>query len=216
MSKSQATLTGFDPAGPFAGLVLPDRFRKRQSETRFKQRWTLTLEQYWAMMAERYEMRSKRWIPLRRWQKGFICAASANAVPQGGSVNLTAHSITDSRVGAGTARATIRYGTDGGLDGLRLFGSDSTFSGEWWSDEPETDIGDTHEVRSLSAGKSGTFSTSAAADNTWITITTDRDWTKETTGLLTTVSATQEVGEDGVESALDSATITLAAEVDDS
>jgi hypothetical protein len=43
---SRTIITGFDPAGPIAGMLLPPAFIKRQKETRFKQEWRMSLQQY--------------------------------------------------------------------------------------------------------------------------------------------------------------------------
>ncbi len=200
MSKSQLIITGFDPAGPFAGLLLPPRFRKRQSETRFKQEWRLTLEQYYTLMRE--------FVGPKR-QRGSIQMGAAGAMAAGGSgapsgsVVLTNHTDSYFGIQPDTGTAGFSFLNNGELRRI----VDANPSGEWWSDEPETSIGNSYEVRALSAGKSGTWTNSGAADNIWTTMTATRTWSITSSGFKNT-SAVFEVGLDGAESALDSATLT--------
>ncbi len=214
MNRAQTIVTGFDPAGPFAGLLLPPRFLKRQSETRFIQRWKLTHAQYAALMRE--------WVGPKR-QRGSVQMGAAGALAAAGSgggsaptVFIQAHNITDQRFSAGTARSDFGFQLNGELWSRRQVGSDTQFAQEWWSDEPETNIGNSYEARHLSAGKIGTFTTSAAVANTWITMTTTRTWgvTRTSSGNKS-CTATFELGDDGAESADDSAVLTCTAIVDD-
>lgn len=217
MNGTQIIVDDFDPAGPYAGLILPPRFRKRQSETRFKQNWKLTPLQYWQMMREGYELHSKRWLPTRRKQRGSIILAGFGVPSAGasGSVNIGPHTVSDSRFTAGTSDARISWERDGELWGIRLIGSDVQYNTEWWTDEPDGTIGDSYECRHISTGKSGTYSVEAAVANTWVTISTTRQWgvTRSANGSKS-CTATFECGLDGVESALDTALITTIAIVD--
>lgn len=214
--SSQTIITGFDPNGPFAGLILPDRFRKRQSETRFKQNWSITLQQYAQMMCERYDMRAKKWVGNKKRQRGSIMMSSSAACTAsggtGGSVFLNTLKLVTSDEVSGDSTAGIRFESDGQLWAIRSAGGDLEYDGEWWTAEPETGIGSSYEVRALASGGSGTWGNAAAADDTWITISANRAWdhTRTTTGS-TTVSRTFEVGLDGVESALDSSSISCTA-----
>jgi hypothetical protein len=202
--SSQTIIEGFDPLGPIASLILPPRFRKRQSETRFKQEWKLTVAQYLVMMRE---------FKGPKRQQGVVCAAG---IFGGGVVVLTNHSVTDVDVGA-SATSGVRFVTDGTLEereGGSYFAVAGS-SGEWWSEEPISGIGSTHEVRALSAGKTGTWSASGAADNVWATLSSNREWNVfEDGGGINTASATFELGNDGAESADDSAVLTCTANND--
>ena len=183
IARARTILSGFDPEGPFAGMVLPAALRKRQRETRFIQRW--------------------------RWkQRGSIIMASMGTA-KGGLVILTAHTDTQTRTFPAGAVAGFEFQRQGTLGRNEL----ADISGEWWDDEPETTIGDSYEVRALSAGKVGVWDNiAAAADDVWITMTATRFWRNQRVGIGTdTTSATFEVGKDGVESALDSATLTAVA-----
>lgn len=222
MGRTQAIVTGFDPDGPFAGLLLPPRFIKRQRETRFKQRWTVTSAQYAALMREGYELRLKRWVPMPNKQRGSIQMGSAGAhaaaavsVPSG-IVGLSAHTVTDQRFDAGTAEVQWQFLSNGQLWINRVVGSNSQPNNEWWSLEPDTGVGVDYETRHLSAGKIGTFSSEAAAADAWITIGSTRNWavTRTSTGTKS-CTATFEVGDDGAESADDSAVFIATASVDD-
>ena len=62
--------------------------------------------------------------------------------------------------------------------------------------------GNQYEVRALSAGKSGTWTTEAALDDIWIQISANRTWGVTATGAKLT-SATFEIGPDGTSTADD-------------
>ena len=196
MNKSQTIITGFDPEGPFAGLFIPPCLIKRQRETRFKQEWRLTLDQYAALM--------RGFVGPKR-QRGSIIISTIG-VQQGGpsgNVVLTAHTDAYFGLQPDTGTAGFSFQNDGGLDRIE----ESNIIGEWWSNQPQANIGNSYEVRALSAGKTGTWSAAAASDNIWTTITGIKTWSITSSGFKDT-SATFEVGLDGVESALDSATLT--------
>ncbi len=200
--RTRVIATGFDPSGPFAGMWLPPAFRKRQAETRFRQEWRLTLEQYVAMMLGKP-------APSKRRQRGSIILASAGPAASGGFVKLTNHFVVGS--GSPTATAGWFFNRDGSLvceeDGVPTVQPKD----EWFSIHPIAAVGDDFEVRALSAGKTGIWDTAAAADDIWITINATREWGISSMGSQTTI-ATFEVRRDGVESALDSGV--LDTEVD--
>ena len=152
-------------------------------------------------------------VPSKRKQRGsIIMAAGSLSTTATGVVVLTAHTVFDEHILSATD-AAIRFDNDGGLHGIRTIEANETYTGEWWSDEAEADIGDSYEVRALSTGKSGTWTTSAATDDIWVTLTSNKTWGVSAPGLgFKQTSATFEVGLDGVESALDSATITCVAD----
>ena len=194
----------FDPEGLFAGMILPPRFRKRQSETRFIQRWKLTTAQYVAMMRERFVG--------PKYQRGSIILASSSpsAIAFAGEINLTAHTLTSTALGL-QVTSRVKFQTDGTLVHIDNGTDTDEASGEWHTAEPGT-FGSLFEVRALLAGKVGTRTAPAAADDIWITLDADRDWgnlrlAKHAPSTNTT-SATFELGLDGVESAVDSAIIT--------
>ena len=203
--SSQTIITGFDPKGPFAGMILPPAFRKRQKETRFKQEWRLTIAQYLALM---------RVFKGPRKQRGSFYAGviATSPKPSGvASVVLNAHFFNSDGF-SGTITSGVEFQNDG-----ELYEIDSEFgnvqqNGEWWSNEPQASIGNSYEARHLSSGKTGTYSSEAAAANVWITLTSNRQWNVQRSASGTkSCTATFEVGLDGVESALDSAIITVAA-----
>ncbi len=203
MILTRTSARGFDPDGPFGRLWLPLAYRQRIQETRFKQRWQLTLEQYAALM-------SGRPVPAKRKQRGSIIMA-AMGTSEVGIILLTAHSDNDVVIDPSTAIAGFTFQRNGTLGRT----AQADISGEWWSSEPKTNIGDGHEVRALAAGKVGTWTAFAAADDAWITIGGNRTWTATQSGVgVKTTSATFEVGVDGVETAVDSATLTAVATVD--
>ena len=196
---SHLIIRDFDPAGLFAGLILPPMFLKRCAETRFKQEWKLTLSQYTAMMHKG---------PKR--QRGSIRLALAATAVTGGAVVVNTRFFAFNNV-SGEHSDRVRFKTDGETTEVEDTTEIGGAGGEWWSAEPVTGIGSSHEVRALAAGKVGTWTTSAAADDTWITMNANREWLVTATGPTPkTTSATFEVGKDGVESAEDSATIQCA------
>lgn len=71
--------------------------------------------------------------------------------------------------------------------------SESAFFGVpgWWSNAPETNIGDSYQVR-LTVN-SGTLSVSSSAENTWLTMSTERTWIITTTGGPENVNFTLEI-----------------------
>lgn len=207
---NSVTVQGFDPDGPFAGMILPRPFRRRCKETRFKQEWKLTLAQYAQMI---------RGFKGPKRQRGNLLLLAA-ILPSGGgttpgpSVVLTGPKFfMGSQPVAGSITVGARFDTDGGLTEADNVNGDTAVPEEWWTAEPDPGIGSSYEVRALSAGKTGAWDASAAADDVWITISANRTWsnTATVTDIRTTV-ATFEVGLDGVESALDSAQISVTAE----
>lgn len=209
MAKSQLIISDFDLAGAFAELILPPAFRQRQKETRFKQEWKVTFAQYAKLM--RGFIGSKR-------QRGSIMIMGGGMMvgAAGGFVQLTAHTVNQFRATAGNADAWFEFQNDGELWAMRNIDSDVQFSGEWWSDEPETSIGDDYAVRHLSSGKTGTYNLfEAAVADTWITATATRSWgvRRSIQGIKTT-AATFEVGPEPSGPADDSAVLTTIAELD--
>lgn len=196
---SRAIITGFDPEGPFAGLLLPPAFRER---TRFRKEWVLTLEQYVAAMLGKP-------IPSRRKQRGSIMLTLLGQ-PGGGQVVLSARTDSEFVISPSTATAGFNFRSTGVLGRI----AQSNINGEWWNQSPQTGIGSLYDVRALSSGKVGTWDVSAAADNTWIQIGSTRTWSITQSGIGTrTTSATFEVGPTGAATADDSATLTASAEV---
>ncbi|GAF98353.1 unnamed protein product, partial [marine sediment metagenome] len=129
----------------------------RQSETRFKQRWTVTAAQYAALMCEGFELHTRRWLPMPRKQRGSIILAGFGVPSAGvsGSVSITAHTLADNRFSPGTIDARIEWQNDGQLFAFRQVGSDFEYNGEWWTNEIEASIGDDYECRHISTGKTG-------------------------------------------------------------
>ncbi len=193
---NQVIVTSFDPEGPFASLLIPPALRRRQRDTRFKQEWKLTVAQYMRMLKG----------PKR--QRGIIIATQAFAdAPPVGFVVVNTHNFTATTNGPCTSG--VRFDNNGEMYEIDSVSGNVQQDGEWWSEEPETSIGNSYEVRALSAGKVGTWSSSAAADNVWITMDgAQRIWDVDApTDTNKLASATFEVGPDGVESADDSAAI---------
>ena len=202
--SSQLIIKGFDPEGAFAGMILPSCFRARQAETRFKQEWKIPRAIYLAMMNEFKGPKHQRGT------LGIGRGAWIGAVA-GGFVSLNTHSFTELSPSA-NGQCAVRFETNGNLVNQNLVSSDNTFTDEWYS-ETTTGIGSGFEVRALSTGKTGTWSSSGAADDIWVTISSVVEWNVSTTsGNFKATTATFEAGQDGVESALDSAAITCTSD----
>ena len=87
-------------------------------------------------------------------------------------------------------------------------------SGEWWSDEPDTGIGSSYDVRQASL-TSGSWSLQAATVTTWIAMSTNRVWRCTVTAMaspaLNQAQGVFEIRTTGSGSALDSATYSGSA-----
>lgn len=111
----------------------------------------------------------------------------------------------------------VRFGSDGTIDikGDTVLVYNQHVAGEWWSNEPQPSIGSSYDVRALSTGKTGTWSVSAAADDTWIQISSDREWWVVVAAKLSPANkrckATFEIRKTGTGSALDSCFFDLTA-----
>lgn len=103
----------------------------------------------------------------------------------------TGVNVSSIRVGA-TATSGFRFNTDGTISE----NDDGAYSqvGTWYKGAPRSGIGTGFEVRALSAGKVGTWSSSAAADDVWTTITVGREWNvQQASPGVKTTSATFEI-----------------------
>lgn len=214
-----------DPAGLIARLTMPPAFYKRVNETRFKQEWELTHFQYlclklgWDGEGDPYHwMMSVFKGP--KFQRGMLSGGSVRRAAwtagPAGNVSINAHNIVDQKFSSGQTDAKIEWQTDGQLWFFRQVGSDGEYNGEWWTNEPETSIGSSYECRHISTGKIGTYNSGeAAVANTWITISAARQWgVQRNVNGSKSCTATFEVGDDGAESADDSAVITVTAILD--
>ena len=193
------SISDFDPEGPFAKLFLPFRLRKRQKETRFKQEWKLTASQYLAMMKE---------FKGPRKQRGIVIATAifSGVEPLTGFVVLTTHSF-DKNSFANVHESGVKFKTNGELAEARDEVEQTSISGEWWNEQPLTDIGDFHEMRSTSTIGTWNFK-KPANDDVWINFVIDRYWEIQSTGPTDrTTSSVFEIGKSGEQSAEDSAFI---------
>lgn len=163
-----------DPRGLIARLTMPPAFYKRVNETRFRQEWR--------MPKIIYECLALGWNGEGDWRRFLQLMLSGTGVrryariPQG-SVVLTNHSVIDEDTTL--ARSQFIFQTDGVLDGVRLNAADSTYPGEWWSEEPETGIGNNYAVRWLSSGSFGALTSGSSAGDSWVTISAARTYTLE-------------------------------------
>lgn len=216
MSKTQTIITRFDSSGIFAGLILPSRFRKRQSETRFKQCWNITYAEYFLLMRKRYSLTLKRWVSTPRYQRGSIQigasgAMAAAGVVASGNVVLTAHNFL--AITNGPCTSGVRFETDGQLFEINSVTGEVEQDGEWWSDEPAVSIGSSYAVRYLTAGRVGTWTFEAASADNWVTMTPNRIWSVDSPlDTSKTASATFEVGPQPSGPADDSAVIECIAD----
>jgi len=221
---SRTIISDFEPDGLFEKIILPPVFRSRIRETRFKQEWKMPAWKYRILrMGWNGEGDPLKW--LFQYMRGFkgpkfqrgnfaMFPVGITAVGDVGNVFLTNHGVTHTN-GGGIARSGVEFTTDGGLDESEaLVNVGLITSGEWHTNEPSA-TGSNYEVRARALGKVGSWAVSAAADDTWIQISTDRGWSnvrvaKSSPGTTTT-SATFELGDNGASSADDSATLTCNA-----
>jgi len=184
-------LSKFDPHGPF-GIMLPPSVGEavRKMDTgRFKS---------------------------PKYQRGNLNMLWAIFNDGDGAIVVMTNNTLSETSGSGTTYCGIRWNSDGSCDrrGPGSTAYSQTHVGEWWSAEPDTGIGAGYQVRALSAGKTGTWSTAAASDNAWISITSDRLWGVQFSskfGGSKTCSATFEIGVLAAGSADDSAVISCTA-----
>lgn len=198
--KSKVAMSNFDPHGEF-GLMLPKSVgaRVRQNDTN----------------------RFKNWRPMPFYQKGnlnMLWAIFADGAA-GGSVVITGEAIQFGAPFAGGAiRAGIRWNNDGNIDeqGPGAVNFTQIDAGEWWSNEPDTGIGASYDVRFLSTGKVGTWTISGAADDAWTIISGAPTWnvlvTAKASPSTKTCSGTFEIRTTGSGSALDSASYSCTAD----
>ena len=102
---------------------------------------------------------------------GGIMTAGAS-----GMVVMTGQTSFHTDIGS-VCWAGIRFNNDGSIDDRGPGGAtyNQVDAGEWWTEEPSADIGSSYDVRALSGG-SGTWTTAAAADDTWIQMDVNREW----------------------------------------
>ena len=195
----------FEPGGAFSKLALPASFRKRQSETRFKQEWKMPSNQYGSMM--KYQRGNLNMFPAGSTS---VTGISAGSVVMTGQTN-------SNFVFGGTVWAGIRFNADGSIDeqGTGAITYNQVDPGEWWSLEPDGSIGASYDVRATSTG-GGTWNQAAAVDNAWVALSTARQWN---VSVLTKFSPDVqsawrvfEIGPTGTATADDSSTYSCTAE----
>ncbi len=199
---SRLEISGMDPNGLFARMTLPPRFRKRCKETRFRQEWKLTIDQYLQMMRE---------FKGPKRQGGIIMAAMAHNV---GRVKITDHTLAHTDVtGIGTnAESVMGFRADGTFYHQRSNAADidPVGLGEWHTDEPSV-TGADYEVREGPRGGADAWDFIAASPEVWVTLNVLRRWgvtrAHKNAPQFKSEEGDFELGLDGVESALDTAHI---------
>jgi hypothetical protein len=125
---------------------------------------------------------------------------------------LVLNNLSDDDVVTGVlVVAGMSFALDGGLNGI----SEGAVSGEWWSDEPETNIGNGYEVRCESMNGGSTWSSQPDSVGNWVTISVTRTWNCRVTAMATGIKSAQgnfEIGVDGVESAVETAIFSAYAD----
>lgn len=198
--KTKLEISNLDPSGVFIKM-LPVHIRKfylYNDRARFKRhKWKFPYYQRGSVSAFAY---------------GTMAAAGGGG---GGSVVLTNGSSSHENIG-NECYAGWQFQPDGTLDDVGPLVTNLTLktSGEWWSDEPETGIGASYQVRTTSA--SG-WNSSAAANTVWTTdISTNKSWYVLVLGKfspdIASATGVFEIREKDVGSALDSATLSALAE----
>ena len=129
-----------------------------------------------------------------------------------GVITLTAVNAAYLDAGPGPYTVGIRWRSDGSITVIQGPSEPQANPRQWWSDEPVTGIGALHEIRALSAGAVGSWDTAAAADDTWISIASNRLWSFSDT-VSRTVSRTFEIRRIGTTAPVGSDTGTADLEV---
>lgn len=107
--------------------------------------------------------------------------------------NPTSHTLGN--VDTSPVTCGIRFNNDGTVD--RNFGGVYTQVGTWHADAPSASVGDDFEITAASGGL-GTWTSAAAADDTPIALTSDREWNVTQVGPGTkTTNRTFTIGETG-------------------
>ena len=112
------------------------------------------------------------------------------------------------------------FTTDGIINGIGPGLGDRTqyFDGEWWSKEPEANIGSSYDVRCASIDAGSAWDTQAAAVGTWIQMSADRIWTNGVNlmnyppGEVSSNGCTFEISETGNATAIDSGSYVATAD----
>jgi hypothetical protein len=130
------------------------------------------------------------------------------------TVTLSGETVTDYHSPLpGTATAGIRFNTDGTVDKLVDGAYSQIDSGTDWI-IPNVDADSTFDVRCTNI-TSGSWTSEAAAEDTWISLSANREWYVFTNGIPSTqaCTCTFEIRKDGG-AVLDSATYTCTATVE--
>lgn len=113
-------------------------------------------------------------------------AAMTSGPPPVGAVALTADTASDfGLVGFGTAFASMGFGTTGARIRTETLNAVSVnVAGQWWSQWPVTDIGNSYQIRATLV--SGTAPTGPAlGSTTWHNLSTYREWSHTRSGAGT-------------------------------
>lgn len=136
----------------------------------------------WKQVNELHTRVSGTWKEVTR---GFTQVSGVWKEFYGGFVTVT--NITESNTQAGTPAAVcgVRFNRDGSIDVVKGRVAAETFTaihaGEWWNNEPDSDIGDRYQVRcaSVTTGDPNTLwspGAEAAPVGTYITMSSGRIW----------------------------------------
>ena len=160
MGKWRTEIEDLDPWSILSWFVLP--------------RPALALARY--NDTARFKKRGKLFLPVQQSVSAFPYGTVSAAAAVDHKVVLTGETISFTDSG-NTTSAGVRFNRDGSID--EQGPGSGTFSqidaGEWWELEPVTAIGDDYDVVSVTGG-SGTWSTAAEVDDTWIQMNSDRLW----------------------------------------
>jgi hypothetical protein len=132
-------------------------------------------------------------------------------------VSLTGETAAQYNPG-GVCYSGFRFNSDGTIEemGPGLADFLQIDAGDWWSDQPSAGIGASYEIRFLSAGKTGTWTSFAEVDDTWYPLTAGATWYNRVriidSPLAKPCSGTFEIRLASSGSALDSAFYSATAE----
>lgn len=96
-------------------------------------------------------------------------------VPSGGIVKLSTAWSLNSYTAASTVTTSITFNTDGSITTVTNDTSIQPDSDNWWTDNPETAVGDDYEV-AYTAISAGAFLGTSPAINSWQALTSNVTW----------------------------------------
>jgi len=111
-----------------------------------------------------------------RRQRGSFFSAVLRTQGGGGRVLLDPLWTISNHDAGSLSICSVTFNTDGSMSVARNGGGDTLPAADnWWTDNPETDVGDDYEV-AFTAWDGGSVWSTGAAINVWTALTSDVGW----------------------------------------